>query len=43
MTLSAVGHPVNELKQRYAGLPVVVEYLDLVRQDVIDNADDFRK
>lgn len=43
MTLYAVGHLVDELKQRYAGWPRVVEYLDAVQRDLIENADDFRK
>ncbi|MBE0622705.1 MAG: AAA family ATPase [Burkholderiales bacterium] len=43
MTLYAVGHLVDELKQRYASWPRVVEYLDAVQHDVIENADDFRK
>lgn len=43
MTLYAVGHLVDELKQRYAEWPRVVEYLDAVQRDVIENADDFRK
>lgn len=42
MTLLAVGHLVDDLKSRYAGLPRVLAYLDAVREDVIDNADDFR-
>ncbi len=42
-TLYAVGHPVDELKQRYASWQRVVEYLDAVQHDVIENADDFRK
>lgn len=42
MTLLAVGHLVDELKARYAGLPKVIAYLDAVREDVIDNDDDFR-
>ena len=43
MTLYAVGHLVDELKQRYASWPRVVEYLDAVQRDVIEHADDFRK
>jgi len=43
MTLYAVGHVVDELKQRYAAWPRVVEYLDAVQRDLIENADDFRK
>ena len=42
MTLLAVGHLVDELKVRYANLPKVLAYLDEVREDVIENADDFR-
>ncbi|TAK66303.1 MAG: ATP-binding protein [Betaproteobacteria bacterium] len=43
MTLFAVGHLVDELKQRYGTWPLVVEYLDAVQRDVIENDDDFRK
>ena len=43
MTLFAVGHLVDELKQRYVEWPRVVEYLDAVQKDVIDHDDDFRK
>ena len=42
MTLLAVGHLVDDLKSRYRELPKVLAYLDAVREDVIDNADDFR-
>ncbi len=42
-TLSAVVHLVNELRAAYANLPEVLKYLDLVQQDVVENADDFRK
>jgi len=42
MTLLAVGHLVDELKQRYGGVPRVAEYLDEVQRDVIENVDDFR-
>lgn len=41
MTLFAVGHHVDELKQRYAGFGKVLEYLDAVQQDVIANVEDF--
>ncbi|MCU0803514.1 MAG: AAA family ATPase [Burkholderiales bacterium] len=43
MVLLAVGHAVAELKTRYDGLPRVVSYLDAVQQELIENADDFRK
>src|SRR5450759_3688036 len=43
MTLFAVGHLVDELKQRYVEWPRVVQYLDAVQKDVIENDNDFRK
>ena len=43
MTLLAVGHLVDDLRQGYLDLPKVLRYLDAVRQDVIENADDFRR
>jgi lon-related putative ATP-dependent protease len=42
-TLLAVGHVVDDLKERYRDVPKVVEYLEAVQHDVLDNADDFRK
>ncbi len=42
-TLSVVAHLVDELKEAYTDLPAVLKYLDQVQQDMIDNADDFRK
>jgi lon-related putative ATP-dependent protease len=43
MTLLAVGHVVDDLEERYRNMPRVVEYLETVRRDVLDHADDFRK
>lgn len=43
MTLLAVGHLVDELKQRYAGTARVVAYLEAVKADVIENVDEFRR
>ncbi|MCX7892252.1 MAG: AAA family ATPase [Burkholderiales bacterium] len=43
MVLLAVGHAVAELEARYREHPRVVAYLDAVQQDVLENADDFRK
>jgi predicted ATP-dependent protease len=43
MTLLAVGHLVDELKQRYAGAARVVSYLEAVKADVIENVDEFRR
>lgn len=43
VTMSAVGHLIDDLKKTYACLPVVVEHLAIIQQAVIDNADDFRR
>jgi len=43
VTLFAVGHLMEEIRERYAELPRIADYLEAVRQDVIANADDFRK
>ncbi|MBL8344243.1 MAG: AAA family ATPase [Rubrivivax sp.] len=42
MTLVAVEHAVDEVKDDYADLPEVLAYLEAVRDDVIDKADRFR-
>ncbi len=38
-----VGHPIDELREKYAELPEAVAYLDAVQQDVVENVDEFRK
>ncbi len=43
VTLFAVGQLMEEIKERYADLPKVADYLQAVQQNVIENADDFRK
>ncbi len=43
MILLAVGQLVEEITQRYAEFPKVIEYLGAVRGDVLENADDFRR
>ncbi|MGC2517652.1 MAG: AAA family ATPase [Burkholderiales bacterium] len=40
-TLSAVEHVMNDLRANYADLPGVLKYLDIVQQDMVENADDF--
>jgi len=42
VAMFAVGHRIDELHERYAELPDVVDYLDAVRQDVVENVDKFR-
>jgi len=41
VTLYAVGHSIDELKKKWADKPVILEYLEAVRDDVIDNAHEF--
>ncbi len=43
VTMSVVGHLIDELKASYAELPPVVAWLDALRQDVVDNVKDFLK
>ena len=43
VSLFAVGNLMDEVQERYADLPKVAKYLEAVRQDVIENADDFRR
>lgn len=40
--LSAVGHHIEPLKQKYAGNQKVVEYLDAVQEDMLLNLEDFK-
>ncbi len=38
VTASAVDHLIEELAERYDALPAVLQYLDAVREDIIQNA-----
>jgi len=42
MTQAAIGHLMAQLRSGYEDLPVVVEYLNDVEQQVIEHADQFR-
>jgi hypothetical protein len=42
-TLAAVEHLVDELRRAFSTTPDIQTYLDSVQQDVIDNANDFRR
>lgn len=42
-TLAAVEHLVDELRRTFSTIPVIQTYLDSIQQDVIDNANDFRR
>jgi lon-related putative ATP-dependent protease len=43
VAMLAVGHRIDELREKYAELPEVVSYLDVVEQDIVENVDQFRK
>ena len=43
VSMSAVGHLLDELRKKYTELPEVVRYLDEVQEAVIENSDDFRR
>ncbi len=43
VTMSAVGHLIDELKKDYSELTAVVSYLETVQQAIIENVDDFRR
>ncbi|MBE9506530.1 MAG: AAA family ATPase [Chloroflexi bacterium] len=43
IAMFAVGHLIDELCQKHAELPDVVDYLNAVQQDVIENVDEFRE
>ena len=40
-TQFAIGHSIAQVRQRYANVPAIVEFLDDVERDVIENADAF--
>jgi lon-related putative ATP-dependent protease len=39
----AVDHQIGELREKYADIPAVLDYLRAVEEDLIENADEFRK
>ena len=43
VAMLAVGHRIEELKEKYADVAEVLEYLEAVKDDVIDTVDDFRR
>ncbi len=43
MAQVAVGQAIDDLRQRYADVPKVLEHLDAVRRDVVDNIEAFRQ
>ena len=43
VAMFAVGHFIDSLRQKYASLQEIVDYLNAVQEDVIENVDEFRK
>jgi len=43
VAMLAVGHRIEELKEKYTDMEGVLAYLEAVKDDVIDNVDDFRR
>jgi lon-related putative ATP-dependent protease len=43
VAMFAVGHRIEELQEKYADLEPVVAYLEAVKNDVVENVDDFRR
>jgi len=43
VAMFATGGMIDELREKYAELPAVVDYLKAVQQDVVDNFDQFRE
>ena len=43
VTAHAVSVLLNDLKERYAALPAVLDYLEDVQRDIIENAQEFRQ
>lgn len=41
-TLFTVKNMIDELKEKYAELPVILDYLDAIQNDVIDHFDEFQ-
>jgi lon-related putative ATP-dependent protease len=43
IAMFAVGHRIQELQEKYDDLPAVLDYLEAVKEDVVESVDDFRK
>jgi lon-related putative ATP-dependent protease len=43
VAMFAVGHYIDELREKHADLEEVVDFLNAVQEDVIENVDEFRK
>lgn len=43
VTIAAVGHLIDELRNTYREFSAIQQYLDAVQNDVVENVDDFRR
>ncbi len=43
VAMLAVGHRIEELQEKYADIEDVVEYLEAVKDDVVESVDEFRR
>ncbi len=42
VAMLAVGHRIDDLQEKYSNIPPVVDYLNAVKNDVVENVEDFR-
>ena len=40
--MSCLGHPLDPLREKYAGLDKVLAYLNSVQEDILNTLDDFK-
>ncbi|RMF05621.1 MAG: ATP-dependent protease, partial [Chloroflexi bacterium] len=43
IALFAVGHLLDEIREKFSDQPAVLAHLDAMQNDIVDNVDDFRK
>lgn len=43
MIVFAVGHLIDEIKQKYTETPTIVNFLNSIQKDIIENAEDIRR
>lgn len=41
-TLSSIGHRIDEMKNKYEGNAQLLDYLDQMKEDILDHLDDFK-
>ncbi len=43
ITIFAIEHLFDELREKYSARPNIISHLEVMEQDIVENADDFRK